>query len=268
MRKITSCMILAAVCCYLWYALLPTWLNFSIPTGGWDWLDFTGVIISVYIAVWGIREQIKDNHDLMVKQQQLSVVPYLDVNAYSAFDKLAFNNSFRTFEDSNKKLTNNGYTIIRDAEKNMPDGFCPTINVRIKNRGLSTAFKTVVLLYELKSVKGLPSLDELHNRIVEGFYDSNKIVYEQFEYLEDGKTLKSDWIISPQYNLGINDEEFNLVFDTSKIGGKYHTILKFQFEDVYKNQYYQLMYLYFDSKQCAALPVSELYAINNEENID
>ena len=51
----------------------------------------------------------------------------------------------------------------------------------------------------------------------------------------------------------------HIVFDFSEITQKYHSILKFEFEDIYQKKYYQLLYLYFDKKDCAVLPISKLY---------
>ena len=36
LKKYVGYMIAFVFGTYLWFALLPTWLNFSFPTGGWD----------------------------------------------------------------------------------------------------------------------------------------------------------------------------------------------------------------------------------------
>lgn len=59
---------------YLWFVLLPMWFNYSFPTGGWDWLGFVGVVGGLFLSVWCLK-----------KQQELSVVPCLDVDAIQPF---------------------------------------------------------------------------------------------------------------------------------------------------------------------------------------
>ena len=44
---------------YVWFAVFPECIDFTLPTGGWDWLGFSGVIFSVAFAVWGICKQIE-----------------------------------------------------------------------------------------------------------------------------------------------------------------------------------------------------------------
>lgn len=89
-------------------------------------------------------------------------------------------------------------------------------------------------LYDLKSVKGLASLDEIATTPIDDFYD--KIDYKGYTYYEetgvDAEPVKNEsgWLISPQYNLCANAGEFNLVFDFSKVTQKYHSILKFEFD--------------------------------------
>ena len=115
-----------------------------------------------------------------------------------------------------------------------------------------------------KSVKGLASLDEIATTPIDDFYD--KIDYKGYTYYEetgvDAEPVKNEsgWLISPQYNLCANAGEFNLVFDFSKVTQKYHSILKFEFEDIYQKKYHQFLYLYFDKEECAALPISKLYS--------
>ena len=284
--------------CFLWFAALPELLNFSFPTGGWDWLVFIGTVGSVFFALYGIREQIKANNKsvmeqtdannesikkqtdannesikkqtdaknkAILKQQQLSVVPCLDVDIYTPFITTAQNNAFRIFKEKDGKILNDGYTILRSKNKEYPDQFLPKINIKVKNKGLSTAFQVIVYLYELKKVDGLSSLNDIDKETILDFYD--KISYENYKYYENingnEKENQFDWIISPLYNLTIGNEEFNLVFDLSKITLKYHNILKFEYEDIYQNKYFQFMYLYFDNTQCHALPVSKLYNTDN-----
>ena len=253
MKKYIVCLLLFIAGVYLWFALLPTWLDYSFPTGGWDWLGFTGVIGGIFLSVWSIR-----------KQQQLSVMPCLDVDAYTKFDPKAPNNCFRIFQDNGDKIYNSGYVILRSQmsqERGKPEGFNASANIKVTNKGLSTAFGIVVYLYSLQKVKGLCSLEEIETTLVDNFYD--KVKYKNYEYYnstEDGaKPIKESWIISPQYNLCSNSNEFNLVFDFSNVRKKYHSILKFEFEDIYQNKYYQLMYLYFDNRACAVLPISKIH---------
>ena len=253
MKKYLGYLLIFVAAVYLWFALLPTWLNYSFPTGGWDWLGFIGVIGGIFLSVWSIR-----------KQQQLSVTPYLDVDGYTKFDSNAPNNSFRIFQDRGNKIYNSGYVILRSSkskENGQPEGFHASANIKVTNKGLSTAFGIVVYLYSLQEVKGLSSLEEIETTLVDDFYD--KVRYIDYEYYEstadDAKPIEHSWIILPQYNLCSNSNEFNLVFDFSNIQKKYHSILKFEFQDIYQNKYYQLMYLYFDNRACAVLPISKLY---------
>ncbi len=155
-------------------------------------------------------------------------------------------------------------SILRTPGKTEPDGFRKSANIKVTNKGLSTAFQVCVYLYDLKSVKGLASLDEIATTPIDDFYD--KIDYKGYTYYEetgvDAEPVKNEsgWLISPQYNLCANAGEFNLVFDFSKVTQKYHSILKFEFEDIYQKKYHQFLYLYFDKEECAALPISKLYS--------
>lgn len=250
MKKYWGYLFLFVLAAYSWFALLPTWFNYSFPTGGWDWLGFTGVVGSLCLSVWGLK-----------KQQQLNVVPCLDVDVYTKFDPQSPNHVFRKFQENGKKVYNDGYIILRSLDKDRPDDFNTSANIKVTNKGLSTAFQVVVYLYSLKEVQGLTSLAEIETKPIDDFYD--KIKYENYKYYEskdnDAPPEKHDWIISPQYNLCSNQGEFNLVFDLSSINQEYHSILKFEFEDIHQNKYYQLMYLYFDNRACAALPISKLY---------
>lgn len=234
---------------YIWFALLPAWFSFSFPTGGWDWVGFIGVAGGLYLAVWNIK-----------KQQQLSVVPCLDVDAYTTFTPGAPNNSFRTFKEWNGEVCNDGYIIIRNKEKEKPDDFSPKANIKVTNKGLSTAFQVLACLYRLEKVKGVSSLDKIGEKVIDNFYD--KVHYENYKVYEneqDNNPMQGAWIISPQYNLSAGKGEFNLVLDLSKIQNEYHSILKLEYEDIYQNKYYQLMYLYFDRVKFSMLPVSKLY---------
>lgn len=201
---------------YLWFVLLPMWFNYSFPTGGWDWLGFVGVVGGLFLSVWCLK-----------KQQELSVVPCLDVDAYSTLDNNAQNKVFRIFNDTDGRIYNDGYIILRTPGKTEPDGFRKSANIKVTNKGLSTAFQVCVYLYDLKSVKGLASLDEIATTPIDDFYD--KIDYKGYTYYEetgvDAEPVKNEsgWLISPQYNLCANAGEFNLVFDFSKVTQKYHS---------------------------------------------
>lgn len=183
---------------------------------------------------------------------------------YSTLDNNAQNKVFRIFNDTDGRIYNDGYIILRTPGKTEPDGFRKSANIKVTNKGLSTAFQVCVYLYDLKSVKGLASLDEIATTPIDDFYD--KIDYKGYTYYEetgvDAEPVKNEsgWLISPQYNLCANAGEFNLVFDFSKVTQKYHSILKFEFEDIYQKKYHQFLYLYFDKEECAALPISKLYS--------
>lgn len=251
MKKHIKWILLFTGMAYLWFALLPTWFDWSLPTGGWDWLGFVGVVGGFFIAGWSIT-----------KQQQLNVVPCLDVDAYTSFSPSTQNNTFRSFYENGEKIYNDGYTIIRTPNKEKPDNFNVSANIKVKNKGLSTAFQVTAYMYELTSIDGIDSLENIDKYPVENFYDS--VHYKNFEYYESkeesAKPIEHDWLISPQYNLTTSDTgEFNMVFDCTKINKKYHTILKFVFEDIHQNKYYQLMYWYFDNQCCAVMPISKLY---------
>ena len=144
---------------YLWFVLLPMWFNYSFPTGGWDWLGFVGVVGGLFLSVWCLK-----------KQQELSVVPCLDVDAYSTLDNNAQNKVFRIFNDTDGRIYNDGYIILRTPGKTEPDGFRKSANIKVTNKGLSTAFQVCVYLYDLKSVKGLASLDEIATTPIDDFY--------------------------------------------------------------------------------------------------
>ena len=70
MKKYVGYMVAFVFGTYLWFVLLPMWFNYSFPTGGWDWLGFVGVVGGLFLSVWCLK-----------KQQELSVVPCLDVDA-------------------------------------------------------------------------------------------------------------------------------------------------------------------------------------------
>lgn len=293
---------------YVWFAILPECTGLSFPTGGWDWLGFIGVIISVSFAVWGIckqieisnkqtkdqisasneqvkkqivasneqverqiqesqeqvRLQIKENLRLMIKQQQLSVVPCLDVNPYISFDPTRKNNVFCRFVEINGRIINDGYRLCR-GEKEKPDRFQPRVNVRIRNVGLSVAMGVTVYLYELTSVDGVEALSSIPDKPIDNFYERSHFAnYTYYESeLPDADPVLHDWIIAPEYNISLENDEVNLVFDCSKITKGYHSIIKLAFQDIYKNEYYQLMYLYFDNQSCGAMPVSKLFTVEN-----
>ena len=79
----------------------------------------------------------------------------------------------------------------------------------------------------------------------------------------DAKPISHDWIITPEYNISPTDDELNLVFDCSRVNKGYHSIIKFSFCDIYKNEYYQLMHVYFGQNSCSALPISKLFTQEN-----
>lgn len=337
---------------YVWFAVFPECIGFTLPTGGWDWLGFSGVIFSVAFAVWGIckqieisnqqtkdqisssneqvkkqiiasneqierqitanneqierqiaasnaqierqitasneqterqisasneqverqiqegqeqiRLQIQENLRLMLKQQQLSVVPCLDVNPYISFKRENKNNVFRFWVEMGDRIYNDGYRLFRGGNM-IPEGFDSRINIRIKNIGLSVAMGVTVYLYKLISVDGVDALSSISDEPISNFYE--KVHFKNYTYYEskaqDAVPIPHDWIIAPEYNIALQDDEVNLVFDCSKAQQSYHSILKFSFQDIYKNKYYQLLYLYFDRHSCAALPVSKLF---DEEN--
>lgn len=304
---------------YVWFAVLPECTGFTLPTGGWDWLGFSGVIFSVAFAVWGvckqieisnqqtkdqiastneqvkkqiiasneqierqitasneqterqisasneqIRLQIQENLQLMLKQQQLSVVPCLDVNPYVVFDSKRKNNVFRFFTEANGGVYNGGYHLPRTPQET-PKNFQPRINIHIRNVGLSVAMGLTIYLYELTSVDGLEDVAQIPEKPISNFYE--KVHFKNYVYYEDrapdAKPISHDWIITPEYNISPTDDEVNLVFDCSRVNKGYHSIIKFSFCDIYKNEYYQLMYVCFDQNSCSALPISKLFTQEN-----
>ena len=337
---------------YVWFAVLPECIGFTLPTGGWDWLGFSGVIFSVAFAVWGIckqieisnqqtkdqisssneqvkkqiiasneqierqitanneqierqiaasnaqierqitasneqterqisasneqverqiqegqeqiRLQIQENLRLMLKQQQLSVVPCLDVNPYVVFDSKRKNNVFRFFTEANEGVYNGGYHLPRGSQE-APKNFHPIINIRIRNVGLSVAMGLTIYLYELTSVDGLEDIAKIPDKPISDFYE--KVHFKNYVYYEDmapdAKPISHDWIITPEYNISPTDDELKLVVDCSRVNKGYHSIIKFSFCDIYKNEYYQLMYVYFGQNSCSALPISKLFTQEN-----
>ncbi len=250
MKKYIISLFIFVIITYIVFALLPTWLDCSIPTGGWNWLEFVGLVGSLFLSVWCLK-----------KQTEHSVIPYLDVDAYSEFDSSAPNNVFRSFEEYENIIWNKGYILIRQKDKGMPEGFKPCANIKVTSKGLSTAFNVCTYFYELKKVDGLSSLEEIKERPIDNFYDKIECINYTY-YMDDGingSKYNDKWLISPQYILCSNSDEFNLVFDFSSIKNNYHSILKFEYEDIYQKKYCQLMYLYFNNKSCAALPISKPY---------
>lgn len=261
MHKYILKLVLFVVGCLLWFIILPIYFDFSFPTGGWDWLSFVATLGSVYFAFDGILLQLKDNNEKILEQQRLSVVPCLDIDAYTPFNACTHNNSFRIYKEFNDCIFNDGYSILRTDTKEVPKGFQPKININVRNIGLSTAMQVEVYFKKLTEVEGLDSLEKIALYPISDFYKKVKFCNYEFIETEDknAEIRNYDWLISPQYNLSTyENSEFNLIFDLSKITKKYHSILKFVFSDVYGNKYYQLMYLYFDNKKTQVYPVSKV----------
>jgi hypothetical protein len=254
MKKICTYFGFATIIIYLWFGILPEMTGFSLPTGGWDWLNFTGIIIGLVISAWGIIEAIKNNSDISKKQQIMASKPCLDVDPFSEFSFDSPNNVFRVMEFSNR-IINKGFILLRSNDKEIPALFSCDCNIKIRNIGLSTAFKITVTLFKLEKVDGLSSLDEIDKIGIDNFYDNVHV--SNFIYYEGENLKKGNWIISPAYNLNNNRDEFNLVFDLTKVITENHCILKFNFEDVYGTKYYQRLYLYFDGyRSVSFLPIS------------
>ena len=234
---------------YVWFAVFPECIGFTLPTGGWDWLGFSGMIFSVAFAVWGIckqieisnqqtkdqisssneqvkkqiiasneqierqitasneqterqisasneqverqiqegqeqiRLQIQENLRLMLKQQQLSVVPCLDVNPYISFKRENKNNVFRFWVEMGDRIYNDGYRLFRGGNM-IPEGFDSRINIRIKNIGLSVAMGVTVYLYKLISVDGVDALSSISDEPISNFYE--KVHFCIWKVLQEG----------------------------------------------------------------------------------
>lgn len=251
----------------MWFAVIPEVFRFSFPTGGWDWLSFIGVSGTIVFAIWSVHKQIKENQAALIKQQELSVVPVLDVTINKEFEKNIEHQTYRTFTEENGMLSSNGHYIIM-GEKKLPDEFKISFALKVQNKGLSTAFKINIFLYELKSIAGNTELEEIRQRDYVQFYEHIK--YENYQYYKNkivtNESEEPRWLLAPEYNLTVSQEGFVLYIDKSKLipengmlssGLKeYHSILKFEFQDIYENKYYQLMYVYFSGLDLGFLPIS------------
>lgn len=257
---------------YLVFAVIPECLMFSpLPTGGWDWLGFVGILFAAIIALIGVSMTIESENEnnrtlqkiennRMRQQQQMAVIPYLDVNLHKALNSGSENNIFRVFMEQQNKLVNDGY-IIRKGNST-PDDFTVSCNINVRNLGLSTAFSIETFIYKINEVEGLKSLDDIatekRREIIENFYD--KIRTCNYEYIEGEQTYNNEWQLYTTFNL-TNDirSHINLVFDLGDIENKFHNILEFRFNDIYENQYHQLLYLYFGRNRVAIMPISKIY---------
>lgn len=242
---------------YICFAIIPEKTGFSLPTGGWDWLGYIGVIAVLIITGWGVIKSINENSIQNERNRELEIVPCLNVISYEKVKDNAYNKVFRKIEDEKGILINDGYILLRDDSKKQPDDFTEKSNIKVTNLGLSTAFAIETYLYKLNSVEGISILNNIISTPIADFYD--KIDIEKYCYLEDGKILNKDWLISPVYNLNNISSEFNLVFDLSNIKGEYYSIIEFRYSDIYENKYYQYLYWYFDGSTCATLPLSKIY---------
>ena len=106
MKKYVGYMVAFVFGTYLWFVLLPMWFNYSFPTGGWDWLGFVGVVGGLFLSVWCLK-----------KQQELSVVPCLDVDAYSTLDNNAQNKVFRILKTQMAESTMTDILFLEHQEK-------------------------------------------------------------------------------------------------------------------------------------------------------
>jgi hypothetical protein len=256
MKKIFVYFGIVTVLIYLWFGILPEVIGFSLPTGGWDWLDFTGIIIGLLISTWGIIEAIKNNSVTSREQQIMASMPCLDVDPVSQFNAKNPKNVFRRM-DFSEKIVNDGYILLRSNEINIPLNFTSDCNIKIRNIGLSPAFNIIVTLFKLEKVNGVNCLDDITKKYIDNFYD--KVCISNFIFYEDQIQKNDRWIISPAYNLNNVGDEFNLVFDLSKVTNENHCILRFDYEDVYGTKYYQMLYLYLDiNRSVAYLPVSSV----------
>ncbi len=59
MKKLLITIGIATVAIYLFFALLPEITRWSLPTGGWDWLGYVGIIFGLVITGWGIATTIE-----------------------------------------------------------------------------------------------------------------------------------------------------------------------------------------------------------------
>lgn len=267
-------LIIVSVVCialiYLFFAILPDYFKFSpLPTGGWDWIGFLGIIFGAIIALEGVSITIENENDRMREQQQLSVIPCLDINGFKEFNKDNENNIFIAIEEKNGTLMNDGYTITSD--NSLPDGFRPSVNFRIKNIGLSTAFSINTFISKIDEVEGLNSIEDLEVRrreVIVGFYD--KIKTSNYTRIVGGEEYNDEWQIYNTFNLS-NDErsEINFVFDlsTTTRDSKFFNVIEFRYSDIYENHYYQLVYFYFDKNKVALMPMSKVYKDESRDNM-
>ncbi len=157
----------------------------------------------------------------------------------------------------NGNIINDGYTILIDSSKEKPINFKkPSINIKVTNLGLSTAFLINTYIYRLESIEGIADLEDIAKETILDFYERINIC--NYNYYEDEKMKTEDWIITPTYNLCNRDDEFNIVLDLSEVKKKYYSIIEFRFQDIYENKYKQLFYISFDSRFAAFLPASHV----------
>lgn len=261
MKKIITLFAFVTILVYLWFGVLPEVVGFSLPTGGWDWLNFIGIIIGLLISAWGVIEAIKNNSTISRNQQIMASMPCLDIDPVSQFNIQNSKNVFRRMNFS-EKIINNGYILLRSNEVQIPLNFTSDCNIKIRNIGLSPAFNIIVTLYKLDSVRGVNNLNDITSRYIDDFY--SKVCMSNFVFYEDQIQKNERWIISPAYNLNNGGDEFNLVLDLKKVMNENHCILRLDFEDVYGTKYYQMLYLHFDTnKSIAFLPVSNVMRNDN-----
>ena len=215
-------------------------------------LAFIGTVLLGALALWQNNKLNKINNDLVQQQYKpiITVSPLLNIT-----DEME---KFRTFyrtvhRNENGILINSGYSSEQT--------YYPYTILSIKNIGLGPAVKIEIFWYNLDSVKGLNSLEEIKEKSIDNFYD--KISYSDFEYSENNLIKRKPWLLFTEFDLGISEEanRLNLLFTFEENTKSLYSIIEIQYENLLGIKHKKLMYLNYANRESSMLPVSKEYIV-------
>lgn len=244
---------------YIIFAVLPDVFSIALlPTGGWDWLGFLGVISGIVMAYKGIIKTIQTQADITKMQSRLNMIPMLDVRSQPNY-RVSDVNYFIVLKEQSNFLINNGF--IRNDTGEFPHGFNHSSSFILKNIGLSSAQNLRIYLHCIDKINGLNSLNDLFIRgnmaVKENLYINANM--KPCQRKEDGYLLDSEWMITDPFNIP-NSLEYSvtLAFDI-QIYSSYHFMIEYRYNDLYGNKYHQLQYLWMDEKTAKSQSISSVF---------
>ncbi len=259
--KILKLILIIVLICWLWFAFIPEYFNFSLPTGGWDWLVFTGTIASVYIAYIGIKEQIEASNKNTINQIESSNNNTLDqISESNKLTQLQLEKNFELMQ-TQMKLTAQPFLVTRlILSKNDIEEITPT-NIRYvilaeKNK-LLNIFPIYLFKrddYETKCIlsiknKGSGPAFNISMCIKKrcGYDSSGNVVYKNYiHYFDKVETTRNNPIhVLDRVSLAVDSDNEYIAFDVSKIENEFDNVLEFTYYDLYDNCYIQTMEIDF-----------------------